>query len=173
MTKPNRFSSFRPANLLFVCALGAGILLLFPAAGIAASGERAVEEAPAAIKYLGFYTGGSTPILTGIPTSRTLQTKADIEQRVDNIANAIGQTGDHFHTQLGFWVGPLGWELSEQETRQLIDDAFAVAEEKNIAVGFHIEDSMFWNNRQDLWSDRNNVEWSDWKGTAVPHRIVG
>ena len=32
---------------------------------------------------------------------------------------------------------------------------------------------MFWYNRADLWSDRNNVEWSDWNGTVVPHRIIG
>ena len=31
---------------------------------------------------------------------------------------------------------------------------------------------MFWYNRKDLWSDRNNIEWSDWN-TVVPHRIIG
>jgi hypothetical protein len=64
-------------------------------------------------------------------------------------------------------------DLSDDQTRTLIKEAFAVAEEKNIAVAFHIEDSMFWNKREDLWSNRNNVEWSDWSGTVVRHRVIG
>src|SRR5581483_11007803 len=31
--------------------------------------------------------------------------------------------------------------------------------------GFHIDDSMFWNRRKDLWSDPKNVEALDWDGT--------
>lgn len=129
--------------------------------------------ATSGLQYLGFYTGGSTPALAGAPGSQQVQTRVDIEKRVDEIASAIGQKGDHVHTQLGFWVGPIGWDLTDDQLRTLIDDAFAVAEEKDVAVGFHIEDSMFWNNREDLWSDTDNVEWSDWQGTVVPHRIIG
>jgi hypothetical protein len=125
------------------------------------------------IAYLGFHTGVSTPVLAGVNHSQEIHARADIEKQVDNIASAIGYTGDHVRRQLGFWVGPVGWDLTDQQIRQLIDDAFVVAIQKDVAVGFHIEDSMFWNSRQDLWSDKNNVEWSDWQATVVAHRIIG
>ena len=31
---------------------------------------------------------------------------------------------------------------------------------------------MFWNRRRDLWANKNNIEWIDWQGTTVPHRII-
>jgi hypothetical protein len=34
-----------------------------------------------------------------------------------------------------------------------------------MAVGFHIDDSMFWRSRKDLWSDPQNVEALDWDET--------
>jgi len=45
-----------------------------------------------------------------------------------------------------------------------------LALETDVAVGFHIDDSMFWARRKDLWSDRNNVEALDWDGTPCTGR---
>ena len=39
-----------------------------------------------------------------------------------------------------------------------------------MAVGFHIDDSMFWARRKDLWSDPKNVEALDWDGTPCTGR---
>src|SRR5262249_51905469 len=39
--------------------------------------------------------------------------------------------------------------------------------------GFHIDDSMFGNKREDLWSNKNKVEWGDRNGTVVAHRTIG
>jgi hypothetical protein len=39
-----------------------------------------------------------------------------------------------------------------------------------VAVGFHIDDSMFWARRKDLLSDPNNIEASDWDGTPCTGR---
>jgi hypothetical protein len=66
----------------------------------------------------------------------------------------------------------LAFDLTDEQLRKVIRDAFAVAEEKDIAVGFHIDDSMFWNRRRDLWSNPQNIEWSDWDSTTVSHRII-
>ena len=33
-----------------------------------------------------------------------------------------------------------------------------------MAVGLHIDDSKFWMNRRDLWSNLANIEWIDWRG---------
>jgi hypothetical protein len=41
-----------------------------------------------------------------------------------------------------------------------------------VAVGFHIDDSMFWARRKDLWSDPNNVEAKDWDGTPNTGRLL-
>src|SRR3989344_4718336 len=89
------------------------------------------------------------------------------------MVGVIGERGDHESTQLGFVVGPLVFDMTDVELRRAINDAFAVAIEKDVAVGFHIDDSMFWVNRKDLWSDKNNVEWSDGRGTTVKPRIIG
>jgi len=124
------------------------------------------------VQYLGFNSAGVGPALVA-GASGTPQSKAQLEAEWGAIISAIGQKGDGVHAQLGFWVGPLGWDITDAQQKQLIDDAFAVAEEKNVAVGFHIDDSMFWNSRSDLWNNSQNVEWSDWNGTAVPHRIIG
>lgn len=136
-----------------------GVLLLSAVAIVlvGATRRRAVTPSlPPAVQYLGFYAGGSTPEINAAPA--TPQTKAQIEASWAPIINAIGEKGDGMHQQLGFWIGPLGWDLTDPQEKQLIDDAFAVAEEKNVAVGFHIDDSMFWNRRTDLWGDKNNVE---------------
>jgi hypothetical protein len=155
----------RRPGVLLLSAVAIGLL-------VGAARRRAVTPSlPPAVQYLGFYAGGSTPEINAAPA--TLQTKAQIEASWAPIINAIGEKGDGVHQQLGFWIGPLGWDLTDAQEKQLIDDAFAIAEKQNVAVGFHIDDSMFWNRRTDLWSDTNNVEWSDWKGTVVPHRIVG
>ena len=46
----------------------------------------------------------------------------------------------------------------------------SLALETDVAVGFHIDDSMFWARRKDLWSDPKNVEALDWDGTPCTGR---
>ena len=134
--------------------------------------DRSSSSTEARLKYLLFYVSGGPPeIPLGNPA--TIYTKAQTEKAVDELVVAIGQVGDHFHTQLGFSVGPLAFDHTDAQLRTVIADSFAVAEEKNVAVAFHIDDSMFWNARKDLWSDKNNIEWTDWNGTTRPHRIIG
>lgn len=123
--------------------------------------------------YLTFQLMISDPAIRGQPDTTHVANKMLMDTFADQLISTIGDRGDHVHRQLGMVVGPLSWDMTDEQIRTAIQDAFAVAEEKNIAVGFHIEDSNFWNKRKDLWSDRNNVEWSDWSGTVVPHRVSG
>jgi hypothetical protein len=67
----------------------------------------------------------------------------------------------------------MSFEDDDEELRMTIRRSFAIAEEKNMAVAFHLDDSMFWINRKDLWQNSDNVEWSDWKGAMRSHRIIG
>ena len=102
-----------------------------------------------------------------------LITKAEITQLVDEVLNAVGQKrGDHVNRQIGFVIGPLALDMTDTQIRALIKEMFVLAEVKDVAVGFHIDDSMFYKRRKDLWSNHDNVEWSDWQGTIVPHRFL-
>ncbi len=74
---------------------------------------------------------------------------------------AIGTTGDARH-KLGYTVGPLCFDMSDAETRQFIHDSFAVARENDVAVAFHIDDSICWGERKDLLSNPDNIETADW-----------
>ncbi|MDO8408272.1 MAG: hypothetical protein Q7S95_03495 [bacterium] len=96
---------------------------------------------------------------------------ADVGRYMDSIP--LGNNhGDGKTTQLGFTVGPLSLDQTDAEMRTVIQQSFKLAEDKNLAVAFHIDDSMFWIKRKDLWSDPKNVEWSDWSGTANKQRFV-
>ena len=64
--------------------------------------------------------------------------------------------------------------MSDEETRQFIRDAFAVARENDVAVALHIDDSMSWGQRKDLLSNPDNIETADWK--QIPNtgrRLIG
>ncbi len=129
--------------------------------------------APQTTKYLAFQLMTADPAIRGQSDTPHIGGKMLMDTFADQLVTGIGERGDHVNTQLGIVVGPLSWDMSDDQIRGVIRNAFAVAEERNIAVGFHIDDSMFWNKRQDLWSNRNNVEWSDWNATVVPHRVIG
>jgi hypothetical protein len=88
--------------------------------------------------------------------------KAQMEEFVHDVVKAIGTTGDA-RNKLAFAVGPLNFDMSDAETRQFIHEAFAVARENDVAVAFHIDDSMSWGERKDLLSNPDNIETADWK----------
>ncbi|MCY2991028.1 MAG: hypothetical protein NTY19_24595 [Planctomycetota bacterium] len=88
--------------------------------------------------------------------------KAQLEAFVHDAVKAIGTTGDIRH-KLGFAVGPLCFDMSDEETRQFIHDSFAVARENDVAVAFHIDDSISWGARKDLLSNPDNIETADWQ----------
>jgi hypothetical protein len=132
-------------------------------------------EAPAggSVKFLLFQTAGNISPSMPVGGPVMISTEADIEKGMENVAKTIGETGDHVTRQLGVVIGPLVLDATDDQLRGFIDAGFQAAVAKDVAVGFHVDNSMFWNNRKDLWSDRNNVEWSDFNGTIVPHRIIG
>ncbi len=99
--------------------------------------------------------------------------KAQLEEFVHEVVKAIGTTGDARH-KLGFTVGPLCFDMSDAETRQFIHDSFAVARENDVAVAFHIDDSVSWGERKDLLSNPDNIETADWKQKpSTGRRTIG
>lgn len=96
-----------------------------------------------------------------------------IRNQINEILTAVGNNRGNGDTrQLGFGVGPLSLDHTDDELRVLIRESFTIADEKDVAVVIHIDESMFWINRPDLWGDPNNVEWSDWNRTVLPHRYI-
>ena len=86
------------------------------------------------------------------------------------------------HTEIGasstayrkpaIMIGPIALDFSNADIARLINKSFELAIRYDIAVGFHIDDGMFWANRPDLWKNPENVEWIDWKGTPNNSRYV-
>jgi hypothetical protein len=138
--------------------------LLFGFQGVATS------TATVATRHLAFQMFTGTPD-TSIPLGGSGKnplspppTKDAMNRFVQRMIKKIGTTGDA-ETKLAFIIGPLAFDNTDSQLRQMIADAFAIALEQDIAVGFHIDDSMFWVQRSDLWKDPANVEWLDWEGT--------
>jgi hypothetical protein len=96
------------------------------------------------------------------PPGHFALSKAQMEEFVHSLVSAIGMTGDARH-KMAFAVGPLCFDMPDDETRQFIHDAFAVARENDVAVAFHIDDSISWGERKDLLSNPENIETADWK----------
>ena len=94
----------------------------------------------------------------------------DTAGTVAELVNAIGRVGDSTR-KLAFVVGPLSFDHGDDQVRNVIRDSFAVALEKNVAVGFHIDDSMFWG-RLGYLNTPENLEWLDWNQTVNTGRRV-
>ena len=98
-----------------------------------------------------------------LPGTRALRNYVlDIKTRIGIVGNG--------RTRLAVMLGPLCFEQNDTETSRFIAGAFDLALETDVAVGFHIDDSIFWSRRKDLWSDPKNVEALDWNGTPCKSR---
>jgi hypothetical protein len=114
-------------------------------------------------KYLMFQVWPRMAGYPGIPpeAGRVGLSKAQMAEFVRGVAKAIGTSGDERH-KLGFAVGPLCFDVPDEELRQWIRDAFAVARENDVAVALHIDDSMSWGRRADLLAEADNLETAGW-----------
>jgi hypothetical protein len=118
-------------------------------------------------RYLMFQLFTAGPGVTTEPGKHIISKLPEPEFLADQskeILDAIGERGDDLH-RLGVIVGPLALDYTDAQMLTLIERTFAIASKYKIAVGLHIDDSKFWMNRRDLWSNPANVEWLDWNGT--------
>ena len=144
-------------------------------ADAAHSQTRAKESAQT--RYLAFqvFTGSPDPTVpigdSGLLPLGPIPPRTALNAFAQDIRQRIGRSGDK-HTRLAVIFGPLSFDHSDAEARRLIADAFAVALQQNVAIGFHLDDSMFWARRNDLLRSPDNVEWLDWNGTRSTGRRI-
>ena len=94
----------------------------------------------------------------------------DLLTVTSKLKDTIGVTGtDNRH--LGFILGPLSFDNTDEEIRELIASGFDTALKTGVAVGFHIDDSMFWGRLKEL-NTPENIEWLDWGGAPSGGRGV-
>ena len=128
-------------------------------------------------RYLAFqvFTGSPDPRQaigdSGMQPLGPLPSEAALNPFVRDIAQRIGTVGDR-KTRLAVIFGPLALDHSDADTRRFIAAAFDLAVRNDVAVGFHLDDSLFWAGRGDLWRSPDNVEWRDWTGTPSTGRRI-
>lgn len=145
-----------------------------------ATSEQDTPTAPPSVKrgetrYLAFQIFTSSPdpkvavAAEGLKPLGSLPDAATLRNSIEDIKRRIGTVGNR-QTRLAVMLGPLGFDHGDADLIRFIALAFRLAPETDVAVGFHIDDSMFWARRKDLWSNPNNVETLDWEGTLCTSR---
>jgi len=133
-------------------------LALFFAGGAAAS------DSP---RYLAFqiFTGAwdsNEKRLSPPPPSRNLRNAiVDLRERI-----GVAETANR---HIGFVLGPIAFDNTDEQVRELIESGFNIALETGVAFGLHIDDLMFWGRLKELDAPAN-IEWLDWKGTPSTGR---
>ena len=118
-------------------------------------------------KYLAFqlFVPDATSSAFGFGIPPATQT---ILQSMEEIREEIGDVGKH-DRRLAVFLGPLSLAHSAAEIRATIQEGFDAALLTDVAVGLHIDDSMFWDPEQ-MQGAAEAVEWTDYSGMASTGR---
>jgi hypothetical protein len=113
-------------------------------------------------KYLAFqfFTGAFSSHEMGLhfpPAAGNLM------KTVSDLRDRIGTKGAD-ERRLGFFLGPLAFDNTDEQVRELVGQMFDVSLKTGVAGGLHVDDSMFWGRLAEL-NTTDNVEWLDWDGT--------
>jgi hypothetical protein len=161
-----------------LAVLGIAVLLCVGSLQGQDSKKPSATDAPKVEKetrYLAFqiFTCGPDPKIPmsgqGMKPLGNLPGKAVLRDYIGDIKERIGTIGGQ-ETRLAVVLGQLCFDHDDDEITKFIELGFNLALETDVAVGFHIDDSMFWARRKDLWSDPKNVEALDWDGTPCTGR---
>jgi hypothetical protein len=133
-------------------------------AGAQAQSPAPERSRPDDIQYLAFqvFTDSSSPQMGagGQATPNGPPARAMLDALAVDLITRVG-AGDTSR-RLALIFGPILFDHSDEQAARLIDDAFDIALARDVAVGFHLDDSMFWRGRRDLVEDPRNVERADW-----------
>ncbi len=125
------------------------------------------------VQYLAFqlFITGNTEPKGDYQSLRPFISQEQIEDFFEAVQSKVGDSRVSCR-RTAVIIGPIALDFSDSEISSLIDLSFELANEYDIAVGFHIDDGMFWANRTDLWQDSENIEWIDWDKTPNTSRYV-
>jgi len=139
---------------VFASIVVAGLL------GVPSRGALAKDDVSVRYLAIQLFTGSfdSDQLRQSFPPSGV-----DVRKSVVDIRDRIGTVGTD-HRKLGVVLGPISFDNSDEQVRALVRSAFDIAIETGVAVGFHIDDSMFWGRLAQL-NTRESVEWLDWNRT--------
>jgi hypothetical protein len=159
MAKPTQLTRvFTLKQFTAGLALAGLIILMFAGSGYG-------EDQPQRYLAFQFFTapgGAHNPVFDVQPN--------DLRAKISELKDLIGVTGtDNRH--LGFILGPLSFDNTDEEIREFIASGFDTALNTGVAVGFHIDDSMFWGRLKEL-NTPENVEWLDWGGAPSGGRVL-
>ncbi len=125
--------------------VGAGILAVL-LAGLASGQDSKMETET---RYLAFqiFTYGPNPKVASMGERPNAVARFPEEEAlrdyIEDIKSRIGTVGDA-RTRLAVMLGPLSFEHDDAEITKFIERGFRLAVETDVAVGFHVDDSMFW-----------------------------
>ena len=86
------------------------------------------------------------------PPENLRQTVLDLRERI-GVVRTDGR-------RLGFVLGPIAFDNTDEQVRELIAAGFDIALSTGVAVGFHIDDSMFWGRLKELNAPRTSNGWT-------------
>ncbi len=139
-------------------ALGiVAMLFASPASGqgLQKPATAASSKANTESRYLAFqiFTYGPDPRIASMgegpnPLAR-FPDKATLRDYIQDIKRRIGAVGDR-RNRLAVVLGHLSFDHGDADVSRFIALAFRLALETDVAVGFHIDDSMFWARRKDM-----------------------
>lgn len=135
--------------------------------------EDDIAPLDAEMQYLGFqvFSSGTNEPMEDYGPLFPLRSKTYLEDFMIRIKTQI-DIEEHPRRKLSVIIGPLTLDHSDEAITQAIAEAFELALQYDVAVGFHLDDGMYWAGREDLWSDPDNVEWADWQETLSQSRNV-
>jgi hypothetical protein len=135
------------------------LILVIVSVGILTIIDSAVAEDPP--RYLAFQIHST---FFDPQTMRLIvrQPPEDLREVVADLRDRIGVTGTG-NRRIGFILGPIAFDNTDEQVRELITSGFDTALRIGVAVGYHIDDSMFWGRLKELHTPEN-IEWLDWKG---------
>jgi hypothetical protein len=150
--------------------VGVTVCILLAAATLSAS---PIPEAETRYLLFQIFTAAGTPdqAMGATMTLKEIPDRVSLQSFARKVKDRIGSTGDK-RRKLGFTSGPIALDHTEEQVTRMIRDSFAVARTFDMAVAFHVDDSMFWTLNPGLRQSKANIEWTDWDGTLNTGRRI-
>ena len=151
----------------------ATLLILLSLLALTCTPKKEITPTCPATQYLAFqlFASGNTEPSAAYGPLAPLMDQTKVRSFFEAVHQEVGESATTCRMPAVI-IGPLAMDFKTADITSLIQQSFQLATTYNIAVGFHIDDGMFWASRQDLWKNPDNIEWTDWNGTPNTSRYV-